>query len=196
MCTEKKEKNVWTEIQQWWCPRSPARRAWPRRRRVRACQAFLRQPLGQTEGRLCVAWPVRCAAQSCVCGGSILCFHREVRTSCSWWKAVPPLVCSVDRAGRRRRSATASAASRCSTLLPGGQPLGSVRDVFEAAVAASRSFSFFLSLLSPWVYAYTRVCACQMRMPTAPPALRSAVSGSGAGGEEALRKREAQSHRG
>ncbi len=29
------------------------------------CQAFRRQPLGQTEGRLCVAWPVRCAAQSC-----------------------------------------------------------------------------------------------------------------------------------
>ena len=35
-------------------PRSPGRRAWPRRRRVHACQAFLRQPLGQTEGRLCV----------------------------------------------------------------------------------------------------------------------------------------------
>lgn len=72
---------------------------------------------------------------------------------------------------------------------------------------ASRSSAvFFLSLvtlplsqgLSPWVHAYTRVsCVCvPMRMPTAPPALRSAVSGSGAGGEEALRKREAQSHRG
>ena len=45
--------------------RSPVRRAWPRRRRVHACQAFLRQPLGQTEGRLCVgrgvARTLRCA---------------------------------------------------------------------------------------------------------------------------------------
>ena len=102
------------------------------------CQAFRRQPLGQTEGRLCVAWPVRCAAQSCVNCGSILCFLWEVRTSCSWWKAVPPLACSVDRAGRRRRSAAASAARRCSTLLPGGQHAGAVRDVFEAAVALHR----------------------------------------------------------
>lgn len=70
---------------------------------------------------------------------------------------------------------------------------------------ASRSSAvFFLSLvtlplsqgLSPWVHAYTRVsCVCvPMRMPTAPPALRSAVSGSGAGGEEALRERERHSH--
>ena len=48
---------------------------------------------------------------------------------------MPPRACSVDRAGRRRRSATASAASRCSTLLLGGQPPGSVRDVREAAVS-------------------------------------------------------------
>jgi len=41
----------------------------------------------------------------------------------------------VDRTGRRRRSAAASAASRCSTLLLGRQPPGSVRDVREAAVA-------------------------------------------------------------
>ena len=99
------------------------------------CQAFRRQPLGQAEGRLCVAWPVRCAAQSCVNCGSILCFLSEVRTSCSWWKAVPPLACSVDRAGRRHRSAAASAARRCSTLLPGGQHAGAVRGVCEAALA-------------------------------------------------------------
>ena len=45
------------------------------------------------------------------------------------------LVCSVDRAGRRRRSAAASAARRCSTLLPGEQPAGGVRGVCEAALA-------------------------------------------------------------
>ena len=99
------------------------------------CQAFRRQPLGQTEGRLCVAWPVRCAAQSCMCCGSIWCFHWEVRAACSWWRAVPPCACSVDRTGRRRRSAMASAACRCSTVLPGEQPAGSVCGVGEAAVA-------------------------------------------------------------
>ena len=99
------------------------------------CQAFRRQPLGQAEGRLCVAWPVRCAAQSCVNCGSILCFLWEVRNSCSWWRAVPPCACSVDRTGRLRRSATASAACRCSTVLPGEQPAGSVCGVGEAAVA-------------------------------------------------------------
>ena len=65
--------------------------------------------------------------------GSILCFLWEVRTPFGWWEAVPPLVCSVDRAGRRRRSAAASAARRCSTLLPGGQHAGAVRGVCEAA---------------------------------------------------------------
>ena len=126
-----------TGFQKWLCPRSSLARAegMAAEEASTRCQAFRRQPLGQTEGRLCVAWPVRCAAQSCVNCGSILCFLWEVRTSFSWWKAVPPLVCSVDRAGRRRRSAAASAARRCSTLLPGGQHAGAVRGVCEAALA-------------------------------------------------------------
>ena len=126
-----------TRFQKWLCPRSSLARAegMAAEEARTCCQAFRRQPLGQAEGRLCVAWPVRCAAQSCVNCGSILCFLWEVRASCSWWKAVPPLVCSVDRAGRRRRSAAASAARRCSTLLPGGQHAGAVRGVCEAALA-------------------------------------------------------------
>ena len=119
------------------CPRSSLARAegMAAEEARTCCQAFRRQPLGQAEGRLCVAWPVRCAAQSCVNCGSILCFLWEVRNSCSWWRAVPPCACSVDRTGRRRRSATASAACRCSTVLPGEQPAGSVCGVGEAAVA-------------------------------------------------------------
>ena len=65
-----------TRFQKWLCPRSSLARAegMAAEEASTRCQAFRRQPLGQTEGRLCVAWPVRCAAQSCVNCGSILCF--------------------------------------------------------------------------------------------------------------------------
>ena len=68
-------------------------------------------------------------------GASCASTGRCAPPACSWWKAVPPCVCSVDRAGRRRRSAAASAAGRCSTPLPGEQPPGAVRGVCEAALA-------------------------------------------------------------
>ena len=57
----------------------------------------------------------------------------------SWLRAVPPCACSVDRTGRRRRSATASAACRCSTVLPGEQPAGSVSVLHATASGARRA---------------------------------------------------------
>ena len=118
--------------------RSPGRRAWPRRRRVRAARPSADSLLARL--RVGFVWRGPCAAlhkAACAEGASGASFGRCAPPA-TGGRAVPPRACSVDRAGRRRRSATASAASRCSTLLQGGQPLGSVRDVFEAAVALHR----------------------------------------------------------